>query len=138
MTTIEEAKKVLADAGFVVLREKSYRQAQERQRVAEALKRAAEERAEDARAWAVDCLNEERRLYHRCTYLYGLAARHGATDEELRGYAEETAVAALTRLVNLHEGPRNDDYEAAKGPAWKRATKIVNDLQALRGARPSS
>jgi len=76
-------------AGWVVLREKSYRQAQERQRVAEALRRMAERDAEHARGWAVDCLAKERRAYERVTYLYGLAALLGATREQLRGDTEE-------------------------------------------------
>lgn len=82
---IEEAKSLLKAEGYVVLKEKSYRQAQERQRVAEAL-RAAEERAtEHAREWARDCLAEERRLADRLTFLYGKAIEHGATMEELAG-----------------------------------------------------
>ena len=70
---------------WVVLKAKSYRQAQERQRVAEALRAAEERNSEHTRAWAMRAFEEERRLRDRCTYLYGLAARYGATDEELRG-----------------------------------------------------
>lgn len=36
--------------------------------------------------WAHNAFAEERRLRDRCTYLYGLAAKHGATDDELRGF----------------------------------------------------
>lgn len=82
---IEEAKKLLVDNGYVVLKQKSYRQAQERQRVAEALRECAEEGAAHARAWAKDCLVEERRLRDRCTFLYGAALARGATPTELRG-----------------------------------------------------
>ncbi|UVT31508.1 DNA binding protein [Mycobacterium phage Sejanus] len=76
----------LAANGYVVLREKSYRQAQERQRVAEALRRAAEEDAERARQWALNCLEVERRLSERCTFLYGAARAAGCTANDLRGH----------------------------------------------------
>jgi len=82
---LEEALAVVKDAGYVVLKAKSYRQAQERQRVAEALKRAAEEDAERTRAWAISHCDEERRLAARLTFVYGVARARGATDEELRG-----------------------------------------------------
>jgi len=82
---IVAALKVVREAGYVALKEKSYRQAQERQRVAEALRVASEEDAEGARAWARDCLAEERRLRDRLVFVYGVATRHGATAEELRG-----------------------------------------------------
>lgn len=36
-------------------------------------------------AWAKDAFDEQRRLGDRCTQLYVLAARLGATDEQLRG-----------------------------------------------------
>ena len=79
------AKKFLADHGYVVLREKSYRQAQERQRVAECYRRAAEEATESARRWARDCLAAERRIGERCMFLYGAARAAGCTEAELRG-----------------------------------------------------
>lgn len=64
---------------------KSYYRAQERQRVAEALKMAAELRAAQSNDWARDCLDRERKMADRATYLYGLASRLGATPEQLRG-----------------------------------------------------
>ena len=73
--------------GYVVLRAKSYRQAQERQRVAEALRRAAEERVEGTREWAMQAFAEQRRLSDRLTFVYGVARAHGATVDELRGDA---------------------------------------------------
>ncbi|AGS82437.1 hypothetical protein SEA_YEET_137 [Mycobacterium phage Yeet] len=82
---IRYARELLEDNGYVVLRAKSYRQAQERQRVAEVYRRCEEEAAEHARAWARDCLAEQRRLADRCTFLYGAAIAAGATPEELRG-----------------------------------------------------
>lgn len=82
---IAEARRVLEADGYVVLREKSHRQAQERQRVAEALMVAAEEAAESARVWARNCLAEERRLRDRITHVYGVARAHGATLVELAG-----------------------------------------------------
>lgn len=83
--TNEQAKKLLEASGYVVLRAKSYRQAEERRRIAQMSVYWAERDSEHARTWARDCLAEERRLADRCTYLYGLAARHGASDEELLG-----------------------------------------------------
>lgn len=79
------AKDVLHGAGYVCLREKSYRQAQERQRVAEALRKAEEEAAEHARQWAVNCLDESRRLRDRLEFVYGEARAHGVTVEQLSG-----------------------------------------------------
>jgi len=81
---LEQALTVVKAAGYVVLKEKSYRQAQERQRVAEALKQAAERNRKDAYRWAESCLTEERRLSDRLTFVYGVAQQHGATTEELR------------------------------------------------------
>jgi hypothetical protein len=82
---IESALKTVREAGYVALREKSYRQAQERQRVAEALRRMEQENAEGNRQWALNCLTEERRLRDRVTFVYGVARAHGATVEDLSG-----------------------------------------------------
>lgn len=79
-------KTMIADLeaqGYVVLRAKSYRQAQERQRVAEALLRAEVEHAEGTRRWAHQAFESQREAWDRTTYLYGLAASLGATDEQL-------------------------------------------------------
>lgn len=84
---ILDARLFLESYGFVVLREKSHRQAQERQRVADALRRSAEEDAERARGWAQrDLCPEIRRLSDRCSFLYGAARAAGCTDAELRGH----------------------------------------------------
>ncbi|RFZ15050.1 hypothetical protein VIMS_02480 [Mycobacterium marinum] len=81
---IEIAKTLLEASGYVVLREKSYRQAQERQRIAEALRRDADEHRRTTQIWAqVTLHNEIRELQARCTALYGAARAHGATAEEL-------------------------------------------------------
>jgi hypothetical protein len=82
---VSAAVDVVEAAGYTVVLTASYRRAQERQRLA--LLRAEWEKAaaEDARRWARDCLAEERRLRERCTYLYGLASKLGATPEQLRG-----------------------------------------------------
>lgn len=82
---IEQAKRALAEHGYVVLKGKSYRSAQERQRRAEAHRDWAKRERESALAWARDCLADERRLRDRCTFLYGVARAHGATVEELGG-----------------------------------------------------
>lgn len=82
---IAAAKELLAGAGFVVLREKPYRQAQERQRIAECRRESAEDRTRSVETWARGCHAEERRLARRLTFVYGVAQAHGATTEELRG-----------------------------------------------------
>lgn len=82
----QSAIALLESHGFVVLREKSYRAAQERQRRAECYRDSEIRAAESARAWALDCLKEERRLAERCTFLYGAAMAAGCTAEQLRGH----------------------------------------------------
>lgn len=78
-------KSWLETQGYVLLKAKSYRQAQERQRIAEAMQRMASEDAEHARSWAINCLDEERRLRDRLTFVYGVARAHGASIEDLSG-----------------------------------------------------
>lgn len=91
MTTIDRdatTKAVIARLeaeGFTVLRTKSYRAAQERQRVAVALLRSEQDHNEHTRQWALKAFDEQRRYADRCTYLYGLAASLGATETQLRG-----------------------------------------------------
>lgn len=80
---IAAVRRELEAEGWTVIRTKSYRQAQERQRVAEVLRASEEKHAEHTRAWAQRAFGEQRRLADRCTYLYGLAAAHGATPDEL-------------------------------------------------------
>lgn len=83
---IAAAKTLLAQHGYVVLKTKSYRAAQERQRVAEALYQAAEQYRQSTQCWAETTLhNEIRELQARCTFLYGMARAHGATVDELAG-----------------------------------------------------
>lgn len=82
---LDAALALVKSAGYVVLKEKSYRQAQERQRVAEALKDAAERDAERTAAWAREVCAEERRIRDRLTFVYGVAKAHGATDADLSG-----------------------------------------------------
>lgn len=89
-TQIERAKLTLQAAGYVVLRSKSYRQAQERQRIAEALKQCAEEDRESTRRWAEGAFDEQRRLSDRLTFVYGVARAHGATEKDLRQPAGPT------------------------------------------------
>ena len=81
---VERALEVVRAAGYVTLREKSYRQAQERQRVAEAQADWAKADVECSRQWARNCLNEERRLRERLTYVWGIAVKFGATLDDLR------------------------------------------------------
>lgn len=78
--------------GYVVVREKSYRQAQERQRIAECRARNSTEWRESTERWArTDLHNEIRTLYARVTALYGAARAHGATAEELANLSWPTA-----------------------------------------------
>lgn len=80
------AKDILKRAGYVVVREKSYRQAQERQRVAEALKVDAQERAASQdKWWRTEILPELFQYRDRVTFLYGAARAAGCTAEELAG-----------------------------------------------------
>ena len=91
--TVEDAKQFLKQHGYVVLKEKSYHQAQERQRVAECYRDSEVRAAESARTWARNCLDEERRLRDRCTFLYGHARAAGCSVEELTerpGQPQET------------------------------------------------
>ena len=71
--------------GYVVVKAKSYRAAQERQRIAEARMRDALDRVESIDAWAQSVCVEERRVRERLTFVYGVARAHGATVEELSG-----------------------------------------------------
>ena len=71
--------------GYVVVKAKPYRAAQERRRVAEALKASAEDRVRSIDAWAQGVCVEERRARERLTFVYGVARAHGASVEELSG-----------------------------------------------------
>jgi hypothetical protein len=85
-SVIESAKAALKAAGYVVHKEKSWRQLLERVRVAECLRKAAEEYRESTQRWAETTLhNEIRDLQARCTFLYGMARAKGATINELAG-----------------------------------------------------
>ena len=81
---VRAARELLEANGYVVLRAKSYRQAQERQRVAQALLAAEKQCSEGTRQWAADAHREQRRLADRLTHVYGVARAHGATVDELR------------------------------------------------------
>lgn len=84
-TRINEAKAILTQSGYVVLKQKSYQRAQERQRIAECYRRSAEEEVASVRTWAQEAYQQTRDLMARCTFLYGAARAHGATMDELRG-----------------------------------------------------
>lgn len=106
---VQEALRVIREAGYVALKEKSYRQAQERQRVAEALRRAAEEEMERKQHWVESENAEHRRILDRLTFVYGVARAHGATEEELAGktgFHDEPL---------LHEAPNGDKYGCLVG-----------------------
>jgi hypothetical protein len=85
----QDIRERLATDGWTVLRERSYRAAQQRQAIAESLLIAAKEDVESTRSWALNCLEEERRLRRRLEFVYGVARAHGATVEELSGEQPE-------------------------------------------------
>lgn len=71
--------------GWTIIRTRSHQRTLEELRAARAGWQNEIVRRKDTEGWAHDSLDEERRLRDRCTYLYGLAARLGATDEQLQG-----------------------------------------------------
>jgi hypothetical protein len=83
--SVDEAKQLLAEAGYVVLREKSYRAAQERQRIAQCMEEMERDRREGVEKWARDCCQEERRIRDRLTFVYGVARAFGASVADLSG-----------------------------------------------------
>jgi len=91
------AKALLEQHGYVVIKEASYRRAQERQRIAEALRASAERHEAETRQYAQKHWDEERRLMDRCTFLYGQAMARGATAEELAKDPESV------RLVQIRQ-----------------------------------
>lgn len=122
---IAKAKELLEAAGFVVLREKSYRQAQERQRIAECRREAAEDHAKAAESWARSSIAEERRLVRRLTFVYGIAQAHGATDEELRG-------DTVDELDAVAEAARRYRWDAEHGlPTADSWVTLLDRLDAL-------
>jgi hypothetical protein len=56
---------------------------QRRARDAERCLEYEKEHNESTLRWAHTSFSEARRAYDRCTFLYGLAVKHGATKEEL-------------------------------------------------------
>lgn len=86
---VAKAKDYLTERGYVVLREKSYRAAQERQRVAECMRESEQERREGVERWARNCCDEERRLRDRLTFVYGVARAHGASVADLSGVVSD-------------------------------------------------
>lgn len=85
---IEQARKTAEACGWRVLKEASYRKAQERQRIAEALLANEKDYRESTERWARECCERERRMSVRTSYLYALAKAHGASDDELAGGME--------------------------------------------------
>lgn len=84
MSDLDAAKELLTAAGYTVVKTKSYLAAQERQRRAKCMEEYADERRESAERWARNCLDEERRIRERLTFVYGVARAHGATVDDLR------------------------------------------------------
>lgn len=98
MSDLDQALETVKAAGYVVLKAKSYRQAQERQRCAEVRAQCEAEAAEHARLWARDAFTEQRRLADRLTFVYGVARAKGATDLELVGLGTELPDEVRTEL----------------------------------------
>lgn len=98
MSALDDALALVKANGYVVLKEKSYRQAQERQRIAECLRAAEQDRREGAERWARDCCTEERRIRERLTFVYGVARAHGATVAVLSGGAGLSTVQPSQRV----------------------------------------
>lgn len=107
--SVTRALTIVREAGYVALKEKSYHQAQERQRVAEARRRFAEEQMERQQRWVESEHAEHRRILDRLTFVYGVARAHGATEQELAG---ETG---LRREPLLHEPPVGTDVTCSVG-----------------------
>jgi hypothetical protein len=91
MSKINEAKALLEAEGFVVLRAKSHANTLERARTDRVLREAAERHEASNMKWVREQEAEHRRLYGRCSYLYGLAKALGATDEQLHDPALDEA-----------------------------------------------
>ena len=82
---VDRAKSTLEALGYVVIKAKSYRAAQERLRVSEALRKSEKEYRLSTQAWGERVCDEERRVRDRVVFVYGVARAHGATVEELSG-----------------------------------------------------
>ena len=85
MSGLDAALETVRAAGYVAIKEKSYRAAQERQRQAEYQAETETDRRAHAEIWAEKCCDEERRIRDRLTFVYGVARAHGASVEDLRG-----------------------------------------------------
>lgn len=93
---IDVAKTLLESVGYVVLKEKSYRAAQERQHLAQAEVNYAYQRIADTREWANKAYDEQRRLADRITFVYGEARAAGVPREKLVGPIERPAALEST------------------------------------------
>lgn len=81
--TVEAAKALCEEHGYVVIKAKSYRAAQERQRIAQIRLEDSQERVASIDAWARAGYDELRRLRDRLTFVYGVARAFGASVEDL-------------------------------------------------------
>lgn len=85
-SNVDAARRVLANAGYVAIKDSSYRKSQERVRAAEQRAEYAKEEAASQRDWVErELLPRERHLSDRLTFVYGVARAHGATVQELQG-----------------------------------------------------
>lgn len=83
---IADARNYLESYGYVVIREKSYRAAQQRQAIAEAIKNVEIQQRQSTDRWAQqELVPQILRLSERCSFLYGAARAAGCTDTELQG-----------------------------------------------------
>lgn len=135
---IEQARKLLADNGYTVVKSASYRRAQERQRIAEARMVDAFDREESCRVWALQGYAELDRLRDRLTLIYGIALRHGATLDEMRGELGiewmsdlRTVASVASSVLTYREGddpthPIVADLRANQRAAIERVHALAN------------
>lgn len=80
------AKQILEASGYVALKAKSYRNSQERRRMAEARAEYEAQANLGTQRWVQqDLVPEIRSLHDRVTFLYGAARAAGASVEDLQG-----------------------------------------------------
>lgn len=86
---LEAAKRVVEGEGFVVLKVKSYQDAQRRHAIAKSEAQWCRDELARTQRWAEQDLGAEiRDLRARVTFLYGAAFAAGCTREELAGQSD--------------------------------------------------
>jgi len=83
--SVRAALETARAAGYVSVKESSYRRSQERQRMAEVREASEREHNVSTAAWANKAYDEQRRLADRLTFVYGVARSLGASVDDLAG-----------------------------------------------------